>query len=76
MTYLERQTNYGPSNILPLFDLGVEGQGQINVMMVRNTPSYSDTANYQISLPYLERQISYGPEKILPLFDLVVKSQC
>ena len=39
--------------ILPLFDLLVKGQGQTNVMMVRETPSYSHIPTYQISLTYL-----------------------
>ena len=71
----ERQTSYGPDNFFPLFDLGVKGQGQMNVMMVHNTPSNGDAPTYQISLPYLERQTRYGPDKILPLFDLEVKGQ-
>ena len=31
LTYLERQTSYGPD--YPLFDLRVKGQGQKNVMI-------------------------------------------
>ena len=38
---------------LPLFDLLVKGQGQTNVMMVRETPYYSHIPTYQISLTYL-----------------------
>ena len=64
LTYLERQTR----SFFPLLDLGVKGQGQMNVMMVRNTPSNGDAPTYQISL-----QTSYGPDKILLLFDLGVK---
>ena len=37
--------------ILLLFDLGVKGQ--MNVLMVRDTPSYGHTFTYQISLTYL-----------------------
>ena len=44
--YLERQTSYGQDKILPLFNLGVKGQGQMNNMMVRNTPSNSDAPTY------------------------------
>ena len=33
-------------------------------MIVRDTPSYSHTSTYQISLTYLERQKSYGPDKV------------
>ena len=72
-TYLERQTSYGPNKILPLFELRVKGQGQMNVTMVRNTPSNGDASTYKISLTYLERQTNYGPNKMLPLFDLGVK---
>ena len=39
--------------ILPLFDLLVKGQGQTNITMVRETPSYSHIPTYQISLTYL-----------------------
>ena len=58
-----------------LFDLGINGLGQTNVMIVRNTPSNGDALTYQISLPYLKRQINYGPDIILPLYDLGVKGQ-
>ena len=46
LPYLERQTSYGPDKILPLFDLGVKGQGQMNVMMVRDTSSNGDAPTY------------------------------
>ena len=39
--------------ILHLFDFLVKGQGQTNVMLVRETPSYSHIPTYQISLTYL-----------------------
>ena len=70
LTYLERQKVMARTSfpiILPLFDLGVKGQGQTNVMMVRDTPSYSHTSTYQISLTYLERQKSYGPGQASPI---------
>ena len=34
--------NVDPDKILPLFDLGVKGQGQMNVMIVSNTSSNGD----------------------------------
>ena len=39
LTYLERQTSYGPYTLCHLFDLGVKGQCQMNVMMVHCTPN-------------------------------------
>ena len=73
LIYLKRQISYSLDNFFPLFDLGVKGQGQMNVMMVSDISSNGDAPTYQISLTYLERQTSYGPNKILPLFDLNVK---
>ena len=62
-----------------LFDLEVKGQGPTKVIMIHDTPPYSHTSTYQISLTYLERQKCYGPDmKILfkkQLFDLEVKRQ-
>ena len=53
-----------------VFYLGVKGQGQTNVMCVRDTSSYGHAPTYQISLTYLERQNSYGPDKLHQLFNL------
>ena len=62
-----------------LFDLEVKGQGPTKVIMVHDTPPYSHTSTYQISLTYLERQKCYGPDKKIlfkkQLFDLEVKNQ-
>ena len=41
--------------ILPLVDLGVRGQCQMNAMTVHNTSSYDHTLTYQISLTYLNK---------------------
>jgi hypothetical protein len=64
---------------LDLFDLEVEGQGPMKVIMVRDTPPYSQSPTYQLALTYLERQKSYGPDKKIlfkkQLFDLEVKGQ-
>ena len=61
--------------ILPLFDLGVKGQGRMNVMIVHSTSSNCHAPTHQISLTYLERQKGYGQYKFLLLFDLEVKGQ-
>ena len=62
-----------------LFDLEVKGQGPTKVIIIHDTPPYSHTSTYQISLTYLERQKCYGPDKKIlfkkQLFDLEVKSQ-
>jgi hypothetical protein len=62
-----------------LFDLEVNGQRPMKVIMVRNTPPYGHAPTYQISLTYLERQKCYGPDKKIlfkkQLFDLEVKGQ-
>ena len=58
-----------------LFDLGVKGQSQINIMMVHNTPTKCPAPTYQISLTYLDRQKCYGPYNFRQLFDLEVKGQ-
>ena len=62
-----------------LFDLEVNGQRPMKVIMVRNTPPYGHAPTYQISLTYLERQKCYGPDKKIlfkkQLFDLQVKGQ-
>ena len=55
---------------LQFFYLGIKGQGQINVMFVRNTPSYDHAPTYKISLTYLEGQNSYGQDKLHQLFNL------
>ena len=69
---LKGKTSYGPQQalpiILPLFDLGVKGQGKKNVMIVHNTLSNGHAPTYQISLTYLERQKSYGQDKLRQLF--------
>ena len=83
LTYLERQTCYGPDKKIlfkkQLFDLQVKGQGHTKVITVRYTPPYVHTPIYQISLTYLERQKCYGPDKKIlfkkQLFDLEVKYQ-
>ena len=59
--------------ILPLFDLGVKGQGI--TMIVHDTSSDCHAPTFQISLTYLERQKGYGQYKFLLLFDLEVKGQ-
>ena len=68
LTYLERQTYYGPDKKIlfkkQLFELEVKGQGPTKVIMVRDTPPYGHAPTYQISLTYLERQKSYGPDKL------------
>ena len=60
LTYLERQTCYGPDKKIlfkkQLFDLEVKGQGHTKVITVCETPPYGHTPTYQISLTYLERQ--------------------
>jgi hypothetical protein len=47
--------------------------------MVRDTPPYSHTPTYQLSLTYLKRQKCYGTDKKIlfkkQLFDLEVKAQ-
>jgi hypothetical protein len=67
LTYLERQTCYGPEKKIlfkkQFFDLEVKGQGPTKVIMVRNTPPYGHAPTYEISLTYLERQKSYGLDK-------------
>jgi hypothetical protein len=69
LTYLERQTCYGPDKKIlfkkQLFDLEVKGQGPTKAITVHDTPSYGHAPTYQISLTYLERQKSYGPDKLL-----------
>ena len=42
-------------SFLQLIDLKVKGQGQMNVMMVCDTPCYGHAPTYQISLTYHER---------------------
>ena len=68
LTYLERQTYYGPDKKIlfkkQLFDLEVKSQGPTKVIMVRDTPPYGHAPTYQISLTYLERQKRYGPDKL------------
>jgi hypothetical protein len=67
LTYLERQTCYGPEKKIlfkkQFFDLEVKGQGPTKVIMVRDTPPYGHAPTYEISLTYLERQKSYGLDK-------------
>ena len=62
-----------------LLDIEVKGQGPTKVIMVHDTPPYSHTSTYQISLIYLKRQTCYGPDKKIlfkkQLFDLEVKGQ-
>jgi hypothetical protein len=67
LTYLERQTCYGPEKKIlfkkQFFDLEVKGQGPTKVIMVSDTPHYGHAPTYEISLTYLERQKSYGLDK-------------
>ena len=51
--HMNNSSSKAPPIILPLFDFLVNGQGQTNVMLVRETPSYSHIPTYQISLTYL-----------------------
>jgi hypothetical protein len=68
LTYLERQNIYGTDKKIlfkkQLFDLEVNGQGTMKVIMVPNTPPYGHAPTYEISLTYLERQKSYGLDKL------------
>ena len=79
LTYLERQKCYGLYKLPQLFDLGVKGQGQMNVLIVSDAPSYGHTHTYQISLTYLERKKKLWPGQaspiILPLYDIGVKGR-
>ena len=61
--------------ILPLFDIEVKGQGQMNVMMIHDTLSDGHAPEYQISLAYLERQNKLGLNKFRQLYDLWIKGQ-
>jgi hypothetical protein len=62
-----------------LFDLEVNSQGSMKVIMVCDTLPYGHAPTYQISLTYgyLERQKCYGPDKKIlfkkQLFELEVK---
>ena len=73
--YLGRQKCYGPNEFYQLFDLGVKatGQGQINVMVVRDTPWNGHAPTNQVSLNNFER--NYGLDNIHPLFYLWFKGQ-
>ena len=55
---------------LQIFYLGVKGQGQTDVMFVRDTPSYGHEHTYQRSLTYLDRQNCYCPDNLHQLFNL------
>jgi hypothetical protein len=52
LTYLERQTCYGPDKKIifkkQLFDLEVKGQGPTKVIAVCDTPHYGHASTYQI----------------------------
>ena len=79
-TYLERQKCYGPDKKIlfkkQLFNLEVNGQGPMKVIMVHDTPPYGHAPTYQVSLPYLERQKCYGPDKkILFKKQLILRSK-
>ena len=53
LTYLERQTCYGPDKKIlfknQLFDLEVKGQGPTKVITVCDTPPYGHAPTYQIN---------------------------
>ena len=64
LTFLKRQTSYGPDKFYQLFDLRVKGQGQMNVMIVCDTPSSGHAPTHKISFTNLERQRNYGLDNI------------
>ena len=68
LTNLERQrymTKTTFTNYFTFVDLGVKGQGRMNVMIVHDTPSNCHAPTYQISLTYLEGQKGYLPYNFL-----------